>query len=114
MQAPLQTRIVTLRIVVYSALYGTRDPLNPECFGAAEYVDRVIFTDNPDLVVPGSRVVVDPVDGLDANRASRRAKLMPHRYFPDHDWSVYLDNADDRLPPCGNCGKGQNTTYRRC
>lgn len=30
------------------------------------------------------------------------------------NWSVTLDDASDRLPPCGNCGKGQNTTYYRC
>jgi len=26
-------------------------------------------------------------------------------------WSVYLDDASDRLPPCGNCGAGQNIKY---
>lgn len=30
------------------------------------------------------------------------------------DWSVRLDQNSDRLPPCGNCGKGQNTKYRKC
>lgn len=30
------------------------------------------------------------------------------------NWSVRLDDDSDRLPPCGNCGKGQNTTYVRC
>ena len=29
-------------------------------------------------------------------------------------WQVFLDDASDRLPPCGVCGKGQRTTYRRC
>ncbi|WP_323742521.1 zinc ribbon-containing protein [Nocardioides islandensis] len=29
-------------------------------------------------------------------------------------WSVNLDDASDRLPPCGSCGKGQDTTYNRC
>ena len=29
-------------------------------------------------------------------------------------WSVYLDDASDVLPPCGSCGRGQQTTYRRC
>ncbi len=24
-------------------------------------------------------------------------------------WSVTLDDTDDRLPPCGSCGKGQQT-----
>ena len=30
------------------------------------------------------------------------------------NWSVYLNDNSDRLPPCGNCGKGQNTLYRSC
>jgi ribosomal protein S27AE len=29
-------------------------------------------------------------------------------------WSVVLDDDSDRLPPCGNCGRGQNTTYINC
>ena len=32
----------------------------------------------------------------------------------DCSWSVNLDNSDDRLPPCGKCGKGQQTKYDRC
>lgn len=27
------------------------------------------------------------------------------------DWQVRLDDDSDRLPPCGKCGKGQNTKY---
>ena len=30
------------------------------------------------------------------------------------NWSVKLDDDDDRLPPCGSCGKGQNTKYKKC
>ncbi len=30
------------------------------------------------------------------------------------NWSVNLDDASDRLPPCGSCGKGQETKYVRC
>jgi hypothetical protein len=30
------------------------------------------------------------------------------------NWSVRLDDSSDRLPPCGNCGAGQNTVYTRC
>ena len=29
------------------------------------------------------------------------------------NWQVTLDDSTDRLPPCGNCGKGQNTQYTR-
>jgi hypothetical protein len=30
------------------------------------------------------------------------------------DWSVTLDDDDDKLPPCGNCGAGQKTKYVKC
>lgn len=30
------------------------------------------------------------------------------------DWQVELDDASDVLPPCGNCGAGQTTTYIEC
>lgn len=29
-------------------------------------------------------------------------------------WSVVLDDSTDRLPPCGSCGKGQQTKYKDC
>lgn len=29
-------------------------------------------------------------------------------------WRVYLKSNDTRLPPCGNCGKGQKIKYRKC
>lgn len=28
-------------------------------------------------------------------------------------WKVRLDDPSDRLPPCGVCGRGQNTRYRK-
>lgn len=30
------------------------------------------------------------------------------------DWSVNLDDPDDRLPPCGQCDAGHQTRYTRC
>lgn len=29
-------------------------------------------------------------------------------------WHIYLNDATDVLPPCGSCGKGQDTKYNRC
>ncbi len=81
-----------MSLVLYSAHYGQSDPLNPEVFGGFESCRRVFFTDKPDLVLPGIEVVHDPLDGLDPARASRRAKLRPHRYFPDEGWSLWIDN----------------------
>ncbi|WP_347310648.1 glycosyltransferase domain-containing protein [Defluviimonas sp. SAOS-178_SWC] len=81
-----------MSLVLYSARYGTADPLNPDVFGGYENCRRVLFTDRADLVLPRVEVIHDPLDGLDPARASRRAKLMPHRYFPEAEHSIWIDN----------------------
>ena len=78
-------------LVVYSALYGRKEPLNLQVFGPFANVRRVLFTDRDDLTFPGVEVIHDPLAGLDPGRASRRAQLMPHRYLPE-EWSLWLDN----------------------
>ena len=88
-----------MSLVLYSALYGAKEPLNPDVFGPSDGFRRVIFTDNPDLRVPGVEIMHDPLDGLDPARASRRAKLRPHAYFPDAEWSIWLDNKSRLLMP---------------
>lgn len=80
-----------MSLVLYSALYGRREPLNREVFGPFTHVRRVLFTDRDDLEFPGVEIIRLPADGLDPARASRRAKLMPHRYL-DEEWSLWLDN----------------------
>ena len=30
------------------------------------------------------------------------------------NWRVRLDDHSDRLPPCGNCGRGQQIRYVKC
>ena len=80
-----------MSLVLYSALYGRKEPLNTEVFGPFTDVRRVLFTDRDDLDFPGVEIVRLPADGLDPARASRRAKLMPHRYLTE-DWSLWLDN----------------------
>lgn len=81
-----------MSLTLYSAHYGSADPVNPEVFGGFDSCRRVLFTDRPDVRLPGVDVIHDPLDGLDPARASRRAKLMPHRHFPDADWSIWIDN----------------------
>lgn len=81
-----------MSLVLYSAHYGSADPLNPDVFGGFDTCRRVLFTDREGLSLPGVEVVRDPLDGLDPARASRRAKLRPHLHFPDAEWSLWLDN----------------------
>lgn len=81
-----------MNLVVYSAHYGSADPLNPDVFGGFDTCRRVLFTDRDGVSLPGVEVIRDPLDGLDPARASRRGKLRPHHYFPDAEWSLWLDN----------------------
>ncbi len=82
------------RIVLFSCYYGRPEPLNPDVFSTARgRFPCYVFSDNSDLPVPEHVTLIhDPLVGLDVNRASRRAKLMPDVYLPPCDWSIYLDN----------------------
>jgi hypothetical protein len=86
-----------MSIVLYTARYGQAEPLNPGVFGPAAGVRRVLFTDDPAARIEGAETIVDPLDGLDPARASRRAKLRPHAWFPDAEWSIWLDNKSRLL-----------------
>jgi hypothetical protein len=81
-----------MRIALYTCLYGDSEPLHEDVFGGVDGVDRFLFTDNPKCRLADTETVVDPLNGLDPARASRRAKLMPHRYLRDYEYSIYLDN----------------------
>lgn len=84
-----------MTLTLYTALYGQKEPPNPDVFGGFSNVRRLVFTDRADLdpAVFGAGVerILDPLDGLDPARASRRAKLMPHRYLGT-GWSLWIDN----------------------
>lgn len=87
------------RLVVYTALFGDYDDLFMPTLQQAERCDFVVFTDRPDVPPPWRR---GDVCYAAANRfkQNRFYKLLPHRLFPDHEWSLYLDgNVDLRANP---------------
>jgi hypothetical protein len=86
-----------MTIVLFSSLFGEREPLNPDCFGGFRADRTVLVTDRPREVPDGVEVLIDPEPAGDPVRASRRAKLMPHRFFPDAAWTIYLDNKSRLL-----------------
>lgn len=82
-----------MRIAVYSCFYGKREPYNPAALSSWDSADRILFTDRTDLkVAPGVQLRTEPPSDEPAHIASRRAKLMPHRYLSDYDVSIYIDN----------------------
>lgn len=75
--------------VVYTAVFGDYDQVpavNPEwdC-------DFVCFTDNPDIVSAGWKVVIVPLNGEAPAQANRHYKMLPHEYLPNYECSLYID-----------------------
>ena len=94
------------RLVIYTALVGPKEPLNnpleilPEGASSDLDLEFVCITDNPDLQSPVWRFVLLPSAHLPPEKLSRRPKAMPAAYFPEADYSLYIDNtvAFKRLP----------------
>ena len=58
---------------------------------AADGWDCVCLTDDPNLDAPGWIVRTFDADGLGSRQASRMPKILPHKFFSNHVFSVYLD-----------------------
>jgi GT2 family glycosyltransferase len=78
------------RIVVYTAIFDGYDGLQqPDA--VSDDADYVCFSDAP-IQAPGAWHV-RALDYFHCNprRMARFAKLHPHLYFPDHEWSLWID-----------------------
>lgn len=77
-------------IVVYTAIFGGKDELIaptailPEC-------DLVCFTDQPLLVAGGWQIRHEQSFSEDPVRNAKVFKILPHRYFPEYQYSVWVD-----------------------
>lgn len=77
------------RYVIYTAITGGYDELAPLEFKPPD-CDLVVFSDSP-MTAEGWQV--RPLNYIhpDPTRSARFAKLHPHLFFPDYDFSVWLD-----------------------
>ena len=78
------------RIAVYTAISGGYDELN-EPIRFSDGVDFFAFSDRP--LANGSvwkRLEFDYLH-QDPSRTSRFVKINPHLYFPDYEWSIWVD-----------------------
>lgn len=78
------------KVVVYTVNIGAYEPLlAPHVFHPS--MDYVCLTDTPVPEVPPwqQRVVLREMD--DPSRESRRFKIMPHRHFPEAEYTLYHD-----------------------
>jgi hypothetical protein len=87
------------RLVVYSALFGDYDELFVPSRELAQACDFVLFTDQLNIPPPWRRGSLSYA-GPSSTRQSRFYKLLPHRLFPQYEWSLYLDaNVDLGVNP---------------
>src|SRR6185312_12000760 len=88
------------RKVIYTCLFGDYERFNDFEYEQSSDVDFVLFTDDVDLVPRHWKKVVVPRGMLEAPRAVREIKAQPHRFLPDYDWSLFVDNTVRlKIPP---------------
>ncbi|UCF06968.1 MAG: DUF616 domain-containing protein [bacterium] len=76
------------RIVIYTAIFGGYDGLLPQL--RLEGTDYVCFTDRAMKSKTWQVRVIDPVY-TDPVRNARLVKVLPHRYLPEYDISIWID-----------------------
>jgi hypothetical protein len=81
------------RRVVYTCLFGYSEPFNDFVYDRHGIDEFICFTDDPSLKSDFWRITLVNDRMLDAPRASKRIKHLPHRYLSDFDESLYLDNT---------------------
>ncbi len=86
----LQTK--NSKVIVYTCNFGDYESVKePLCIDPnAKYM---LFTDNKNLTSENWQVVVIEEKLDDARRTSRLPKILPHKYLPPHDISIYIDSS---------------------
>lgn len=78
------------RVIVYSVLLDGFGVVHPPLF-LDRNVRYLLFTDKQNFVAEGWEVVPFDTHELSPQLASCLPKILPHRYLPEHEISVFLD-----------------------
>lgn len=79
-------------IVIYTAFTGDYDSLKEPKF-IDDNCRYVCFTQNPDLKSDTWEIIQMEDSTLDDNRIAKQYKVFPNRYFPDNEYSFWLDGS---------------------
>lgn len=77
-------------IVVYTAIFHQYDVLLPPKIQEDD-IDYICFTDDPTIVPEPWRPRVINSHNESSILQTRRLKILPHRHFPEYDYSVWVD-----------------------
>lgn len=81
-------------------MFGYSERFNDFAYEGAENIDFICFTDDPELTSAFWKIKVVPSGLLDPARTAKQFKVLAHRFLPDYDWSLYIDNTVRlKVPP---------------
>lgn len=80
------------RIAIYTAIFGDYDQL--KIFKKAPSgCDYYCFTDNKNLKSDIFKIIHCDALDLDSTRNAKIFKILPHRYFPNYEYSLWIDGS---------------------
>ena len=80
------------KLLIYTAFTGDYDTLkDPEIID--ENCDYVCFTDNPNVESDLWKIIYMEDSNLDNNRKAKQYKVLPHKYFPEYKYSLWIDGT---------------------
>ncbi len=85
---------IAIRRVVYTCIMGGYEALMEQPVAADSGTDFVCITDDPTLRSEKWQIrTVESALPMDSARSSRAPKILAHRFLPDYDESLYVDNT---------------------
>lgn len=82
------------KFCVYTSLIGGYERLNEQPAARQSKIPFLCLTDDPNLRSETWRIIpVEPLFPQDPIRSQRMFKILPHRFLPDFDASLYIDNS---------------------
>jgi hypothetical protein len=88
----IRGRFPASRSVVYTCLFGYSEHFNDFHY-EDDGIDFICFTDDPELKSSFWKMQLVNCGLLDPARRSKQIKALPHRYLPQYDQSLYIDNT---------------------
>ena len=78
------------KLVIYTVIVGGYDTLKePEFFD--DNCDYICFTDDKELTSDIWQIQLIGKTDLDNTRMQRMYKILPHRFLPEYEYSIYID-----------------------
>ena len=82
-----------MKIAVYTSITNGYENLKPIPKNQSQDIDFICFTDNPMMYSNGwmLKPIPDDLIKVPFHKQQRLIKILPHRYLPDYDISLWVD-----------------------